>query len=143
MERTTSSLHDLSDIVVPDPVPLWPLGQGSYLLLLAILILAGILVYLLRERYRRNQYRRDGLTLLSRAVTVYEVSVILKRVALVVFPRSQVAPLYGNEWVDFLQDTCPGCTIEELGGGSENEAGKVLKDGARFWIRNHRPTGKG
>lgn len=143
MESTTSSLQDLSDIIVPDPVPFWPLGQGSYLLLVAILITAAILAYLYRERYRKNQYRRDGLTLLSGAVTVYDVSVILKRVALAAFPRREVAPLYGDEWVSFLQKTCPGCNIEELGASPEIAAGKVLKDNGSFWIRKHTVIGKG
>lgn len=144
MESTTTSLQDLSDIIVPDPVPFWPLGQGSYLLLVAILITAAILAYLYRERYRENQYRRDGLTLLSGAVTVYDVSVILKRVALAAFPRREVAPLYGDEWVSFLQKTCPGCSnIEEVGASPETAAGKVLKDGASMWIRNHTVNFKG
>ena len=143
MESTTSSLQNLSDIIVPDPVPFWPLGQGSYLLLAAILITAVILAYLCRERYRKNQYRRDGLTLLSGALTVYDVSVILKRVALVAFPRTEVAPLYGAEWVSFLQKTCPECNFEEMGASPEIEAGEVLKDGASFWIRNHTVTFKG
>lgn len=137
MESTTLSLQDLSDIIVPDPVSFWPLGQGSYLLAGAVLILAGVLTYLYRARHKKNQYRREGLALLGRAVTVYDVSVILKRVALVVFPRAQVASLYGEEWIDFLQKTCPGCNIEEVGLSPEIEAGKVLRDGARFWIRNH------
>jgi len=143
MESTTSSLQDLSDIVVPDPVPFWPLGQGSYLLFAAIVILAGILVYFYWVRYKKNQYRREGLILLGNAVTVYDVSVILKRVALAVFPRTQVASLYGDEWIDFLQKTCPGCTIAEVGLSPASEAGKALKDGASFWIRNHTAVVKG
>ncbi|BHH85899.1 DUF4381 domain-containing protein [Desulforhopalus sp. 52FAK] len=143
MESTQSSLNNLSDIVLPDPVSFWPPGQGSYLLLVAVLITAVVLAYLYRERYRKNQYRRVGLTLLSSAVTVYDVSVVLKRVSLAVFPRTQVAALYGDEWAEFLEETCPGCTIKEIRAHPESEAGKGLKDAASLWIRNHTVNGKG
>lgn len=143
MESTQSSLNNLSDIVLPDPVSFWPLGQGSYLLLMAVLLTVGVLAYLYRERYRKNRYRRTGLSLLADAATVYDVSVVLKRVALVVFPRTQVASLYGDEWADFLGATCPGCNLEEVKKSPESDAGKVLKDAASFWIRNHTVNGKG
>ncbi|MCP3888410.1 MAG: DUF4381 domain-containing protein [Desulfobulbaceae bacterium] len=138
MESTNSSLNDLHDIVLPDPVGLWPLGQGAYLLLIAVVITVGLLAYLYRERYRENQYRRVGLNFLGHAVSVYDVSVILKRVALAAYPREQVASLYGDQWVEFLKKTCPGCDIEELSSNPENEAGKVLIDATSFWIRNHK-----
>lgn len=142
MESSHSSLNNLSDIVLPDPVPLWPLGQGAYLLLIAVVIVVGLFTYLYSERYRANQYRRAGLSLLGNAVTVYDVSVVVKRVALAVFPREEVASLYGHLWTDFLKETCPGSNLEGLQSHPEKMADQELLDAARFWIRNHKMKSK-
>lgn len=133
-----SSLNDLSDIILPDPVPFWPLGQGAYLLLIGIAIAVGLLVYLYLEHYRSNQYRRAGLSLLSNAATVHDVSVVLKRVALAVFARERVASLYGESWLEFLKETCSDCNIEDLCQAPQARAEKELIDAAGSWIRNHK-----
>lgn len=143
MESANSSLTDLSDIVLPGPVEFWPLGQGAYLLLLALLISVGLLVYLYMERYRANGYRRIGLNLLAEAQSVYDVSVVLKRVALAAFPRERVASLYGASWVEFLTQTCPDCNLDSLDINGENVADKDLITAAGFWIRNHNAYQKG
>lgn len=137
MESAHSSLTDLRDIVLPEPIAFWPLGQGAYLLLLALLISVGLLVYLYMERYRANRYRRIGLNLLATAQSVYDVSVVLKRVALAAFPRERVASLYGASWVEFLTQTCPDCNLESLDIDGENMADKELISAASFWVRNH------
>lgn len=137
MESANSSLADLSDIVLPAPVEFWPLGQGAYLLLIAILIGVGLLVYLYVGHQRANRYRRIGLNLLATAQTVYDVSVVLKRVALAAFPRERVASLYGAPWVEFLNQTCPDCNLESLDTDGENMADKELISAASFWVRNH------
>ncbi len=143
MERAKSSLNDLSDIILPDPVPFWPLGMGGYLLLLAIVTGVGLLFYLYLEHRRNNQYRRVGLNLLSSAVTVHDVSVTLKQVALAVFQREQVASLYGESWSEFLKATCADCNIEDLCQYPEKQADKELIGAAGFWIRNHKVIRRG
>lgn len=143
MESTNSSLKDLSDIILPPPVPLWPFGQGAYLLIIAIVLTMVFFAYLYKKRYRANQYRRVGLHLLTSAITVYDVSVILKRVALAAFPREKVASLYGDQWAIFLGETCPGCNVEKLRSNPKNVADKRLLDAAALWIRNHKVNPKG
>jgi len=138
MDSPNASLDNLSDIIIPDPVSFWPLGQGFYLLLLA-LVIAGILCcYISLQRYRINQYRRVGLGLLEHATTVHDVSVILKRVALAAFPREKVASLYGIEWVEFLRLTCPGCDLARLTQSPEDKPDRELVQTAAIWIRKHR-----
>lgn len=143
MESSNSSLSNLIDIIPPSPVPFWPLGQGAYLLLVAIMISAALLIYLSLVHYKANQYRREGLNLLGDAVTVHDVSVVLKRVALAAFPREHVASLYGELWVRFLKETCSNCDLEELQSELENEAGQELVNTASFWISKHQVKHKG
>ena len=64
--------------------------------------------WFITQARRRNAYRRAGLTLLQSATTAYEINVVLKRVALAVFPREQVAALHGEDWIQFMRSTCPG-----------------------------------
>ncbi|MFT5697941.1 MAG: hypothetical protein ACI8ZB_000795 [Desulforhopalus sp.] len=143
MESANASLTDLSDIVLPAPIEFWPLGQGAYLLLIAILISVGLLAYLYVGHQRANRYRRIGLKLLATAQSVYDVSVVLKRVALAAFPRERVASLYGASWVEFLNQTCADCNLESLDLNGENMAEKDLITAAGFWIRNHNVYPKG
>lgn len=142
MDSSTSSLENLSDIIVPESVAFWPLGPGAYLLLLAFLTAALISGYLYYKRYRANRYRKAGLLLLEDAATVHDVSLVLKRVALAAFPRGQVASLYAKEWEDFLSVTCKKCVFSGLLGEAEKKADKKLLDSARLWIRCHDFTGK-
>ena len=138
MESTNLSLTDLSDIILPAPIPFWPLGQGAYLLCIAVVIMIGLLAYLYLEHNRVNRYRRVGLSLLTNAESIHDVSVVLKRVALAVFPRDRVASLYGDPWLGFLGETCQGCKVKGLGHNSDTKADAELIDAAGFWIRNHR-----
>jgi hypothetical protein len=87
---------------------------------------------------RRNAYRRAGLTLLESANTVYDINVVLKRVALAVFPREQVAALHGENWIQFMQSTCPGEQFPTLSQSAEaTPATESIRASARAWIRKH------
>jgi hypothetical protein len=117
MSEQTLSIMDLRDIVIPDPVGLWPPAPFVWVLLgagclgLAVLIWRGVV------RWRARAYRREGLARLSQiegrllargeaAAALADLSVLLKRVALAAFPRRQVAPLYGENWLAFLDSSC-------------------------------------
>jgi len=77
--------------------------------------------------------------LLGSAETAYDVSVVLKRVALAVFPRDQVASLYGDDWAAFLHKTCPRSYFKALVSSNSNaEPGEDLVELASIWIRHHR-----
>jgi len=138
MNTDPASLKNLQDIVLPDPVPLWPPGTGG-LLILAVLFLCvaviGLQYYL---RKRASRYRRAGIALLGDAVTVQDVSIVLKRVSLAAFPREQVASLYGAAWVDFLNATCSRTTFKQQ--FFDNPAASPPADmlhSAQIWIACH------
>lgn len=115
----TDPLSQLRDIHLPDPVGLWPLAWGWWVL---IVVLAGALlagfVYWRRHR-RQRRYRLQAKAELKSAyrdyrdngdVAIYlqNLSVILRRAALTAFPRGQVASLKGEAWLEFLDQSLPG-----------------------------------
>ena len=105
-------LEQLRDIHIPQSLPWWPLAPGVYLLLaLGIMgLLIGIFLYVTR---RARRLRKQALSELNRlkhehlvhqqvSITAAGISVLLKQVALVVYPRSEVAALQGEAWLEFL-----------------------------------------
>ena len=109
----------LRDIHLPDPVSWWPPAPGWWGLAGLILPMLLALVWL-RVARRRSRLKRGGLAMLSRLAEQYrrngdeqelvrELSVLLRRVALSVYPRRRVAALTGPEWLAFLdQSLSPG-----------------------------------
>ncbi len=104
----------LRDIHLPDPVSWWPPAPGWWLLLaVALVLVLSVAVVGSRRRQKRRLYReavneldrihgetweksRDSTSL------VRELSELLRRVALSVYPRDRVAGLIGEDWLRFL-----------------------------------------
>ena len=138
MNSEQGRLADLHNIVLPEPVALWPPDTGGLLLLGALLICVALIALHRYLRWRRDGYRRAGMQVLDGAETVRDVSVVLKRVALAAYPRHRVASLYGAEWVDFLNRTCSRTVFEHTAfQGSVQPPPVELKDSARRWIGGH------
>ena len=132
------SLDNLRDIVLPEPPPLWPLASEVWWLLAIIVAALMFLFHQWRQAKKRNTYRRAGLALLDGASTAHDVSVILKRVALAVFPRERVASLYGEEWAAFLQQACNcGDFSIIVQADAYAPASDKIKRLAATWIRRH------
>jgi hypothetical protein len=121
---------DLRDIHEPGAPALWPPAPGWWLLL--VLVLAGLaalawrLLALWRSRRRRARIVAELERLRGERcgpALVGAVSALLKRAALSRFPRAEVAPLTGADWLAFLDRT---------GGAGRfaNGPGRVLADGA-------------
>lgn len=111
----------LKDIHLPDAVSWWPPAIGWWLLpvaLLLIILLLRMLTERARRRARRRRLRRRALDELARierefqstgniSGTMERVSVLLRRVAITVFPGTGVAGRVGQEWVEWLRRTGP------------------------------------
>lgn len=139
MDGALYSLNDLRDIVVPEPPPWWPPAPGVWVVLAVVLVVAMVVFWRLLSAWKRNAYRRAGLTLLDEVNTARDVSVVLKRVALAVFPREQVASLYGPAWVAFLNATCSRSDLSDTGiTDLDAQASPELIERAGLWIRHHR-----
>ena len=132
-------LDQLNDIVIPAAPPFWPIAGGAWAVLLIGLYLLAIAVLYRRKKQQDNAYRTVGLSMLKKATTVYDVSILLKRVALATFPREQVASLYGEKWFEFLQATSKKKDYAiVLNADPQAQASKQQKALAAYWIKHHR-----
>ena len=102
----------LRDIHLPDPLSWWPPAPGWWGLLVLALLLAllSYLMWRFKQRRRVKQASRKGREQLfsdyhSRAdsqLLVHKLSLLLRRIALSHYPRSEVAGLVGEAWLLFL-----------------------------------------
>lgn len=112
-DSNPASLQNLNDIVLPGAAGWWPLAAGWYFLFGFLIIVLAWFTYSAVKRWTENRYRRAALhrlQLLSQDINdidkrddaLRQLPVLLKRTALSVYPRSQLASLTGREWHDFL-----------------------------------------
>ena len=139
MDSDQYNLSNLRDIFIPEAPSFWPPAPGVWIasgIVVVLLIFAGWRIYAARKR---NAYRKAGLKFLQSAKTSHDVAVVVKRVALAVFPREQVASLYGTDWVDFLHESCPGHQFSAMrSSDASSEPSEEFVELARLWIRHHR-----
>ena len=126
-------LAGLRDWHLPEPVSWWPPAPGWWLLALLGLALGLVLVrWWLRRRRDAAPMRaalaelaalraRLGPDLDARAFAA-AVSSLLRRLALVRYPRDQVAAVSGGDWIAFLKHSGPDGVLTEA-------AGRLLADG--------------
>ena len=106
-------LATLRDIQLPPPVSAWPPAPGWWLLAALLLGVLIALAWQAYRYYRRTAANRAALRELRGLHNRYasdadarrlaaDLSQLLKRLALVKYPPPQVAPLYGEAWLTFL-----------------------------------------
>jgi hypothetical protein len=141
-----TSLDRLHDLVLPPPVPWWPVAPGWYVVLLAVLVLVVVLAYPVRTRWRADAYRRAALRELATLRDAPAIAALLRRTALAVVPRSVVAGTTGTAWADWLAARCPGAMSDDvrqtLTAGIYDRPATVrevgaLHDYAARWIARH------
>ena len=99
----------LRDIHLPEPVGAWPPAIGWWLVLLALVAAVWLLVWRFRRR-RLTPVRRALLELaelradasLSPNEKLRRLSILLRRVALTLHPRHEIAGLTGTAWLAWL-----------------------------------------
>ncbi len=162
----------LRDIQLPDPISWWPPAPGWWLLSVLGLVLALTAAVAWSRRRRKRQLYREAMHELERihretwrasedpTILVREMSQLLRRVALSVYPRGQVAGLVGEDWLRFLDqalhDTpCANAFTEGAGRilvsapyrpRAQADAGELVRL-CRSWIKavaeaGHPPAGE-
>ena len=147
-------LARMHDLVVPEPVPWLPQTPGWWVVLGWILAVLVLLAWQFAKRRRRNRYRRDALAELKAiaaqpelgpAESAQRIAALLKRTALVAYPREGVAALYGDDWASFLKESAGNDrqvrdAADSLAAAAyrPDADGSVLTGPARRWIRLHR-----
>jgi len=109
-------LSELIDLLppVPEPAPVsWlPQTWGWAVVGLTLLVLLAWFSWRRYRHWRANRYRRAALQELAQRLAAGEGAValaeVLRRTALVAFPRAEVAALRGEAWCEFLnRSTAP------------------------------------
>lgn len=105
-------LEQLRDIHMPEPVSAWPPAYGWWLLFGLSLVVIALVCIWLRKRYVRKTAQRLALQRLKSIDETQDdwpsqLNQLIKRVCLSYFPATQVANLYGNDWIHFLTSQLP------------------------------------
>ena len=147
-----AALHPLRE---PLPIGWWPPAPGWWLL--AVLLLAAILVlgWLIVRRYRAKAYRRLALLQFKRLVAAYrqsgdarqfltDTNALIKSVALVAYPRRQVAASNGASWLAFLNQALteqeqfpPGFAAVTYSADEPDLDLDRLQQATTAWIKKH------
>lgn len=159
MTPTPESLP-LRDIHLPDPVSWWPPAPGWWGLAAAVILLP-LIVHAWISIRRRGRLKRDGLKRLRQLAIQYrkggdaqqlaaDLSVLLRRLALTLHPRHQVAALTGEKWLAFLDqgvvldsqhqafsEGVGRALIEAPYNPTSQVDGKALISLTRLWIVNN------
>jgi len=136
----------LKPIPEPEPISMVPQTQGWLWLTLAVAMLCAIILVAVVNHRRASAYRREALKELQSAQgDPARIAVILRRTALVAYPRRQVASLSGENWLEFLSDTCPGVSFTGEVGVALTEGpykdlavNTALEQQCRQWVKHHR-----
>jgi len=129
---SSQDVLQLKDIHLPLSPEQWPPAPGWWILVVSGLLLLGWITLRLFRVWRRHRLQKEilgSLDVLQRdhsdkqiPLFLAEVSILLRRVAMMNFPPQQVAALTGKGWLSFL----------DLHGGNgeySNGVGSVLAVG--------------
>lgn len=122
-----NSLADLKDLQLPNPVSIFPLAPGWYgVIALLILIIIALGYWQIRRLQKQRKVANiikllDNIELRSDTSLLAEISILLKRVAREQFPEQQPQNLFGEKWLQFLDQS--GKTTEFTQG-----SGRILLD---------------
>ena len=114
-------LAELKDIHLPEITGWWPPAIGWWLLLVLSLVLLLLVLLAIRKRRERMAPYRAAMKEFDRITVDYrthndsiklsqQLSILLRRIAISIMPRSEVAGLTGEMWLEYL-DKLSGKTI--------------------------------
>ncbi len=148
------ALGDFNEVVSPAAISWLPQTPGWYLVAGALALWLSRLAWRRLRRWYRNRYRREALAELARMERIPDeldatsLNRLLKLTALAAWPRPQVAPLTGTDWVEFLNSQCEdrpfeGALGQQLalapyGVAVAAVAPQTLAGACRHWIAQHR-----
>ncbi len=100
-------LENLRDVLMPPAPQFWPPAIGWWLLLIAAVAAIGLAVWIVKVVMRRGEHKSiavhlDEVLTLQPHAALRALSVVMRKIAITRFPRSQTAGLTGDDWLEFL-----------------------------------------
>ncbi len=122
---------NLRDIQLPEPISWWPIAHGWWLLL-ALTVIIIIALYASIKIYRARQLKRDiGVELVkikqqflqsnNKTQLVKALSVLLRRASISYYPKTNIAGLTGEDWLQWLDSR-----NHKAGVQFQSNTGKIL-----------------
>ncbi len=151
IDTTGKSLVDLLNMLEPAPEPspisMTPQTWGWAALAILLLIVLFAAFSVVHKHRRANAYRRAALAELSVPdIPSAKIAEVLRRTALAAYPRDQVAGLYGDEWIKFLNQSSDIQPLNQELSHALTEApykttpsNEDLMQMARHWVKSHKP----
>jgi hypothetical protein len=132
MDDASNPLAALRDIHLPPNPGIWPPAPGWWLVAIAVPLICWLLLFIWK-RYAvkmrpAREFRRRILELdihsseEQKLVAVQEISRLIRQFVICRYGREQVANLYGDRWLEFLNGTTKNEPEFTTG------IGKILKD---------------
>ena len=159
MPDDPASLERLHDVVLPAPVPWWPLAPGWYVIGSVLMLAVGLAAWRWWHHWRSQAYRRAALAELRdwesersggdplAGDDLAQLAALLRRTAMAVLPRDQVAGLPEADWIKLLQRARPGSRPDSWdwlaaayrpGASLPPPRSDELRAEVRSWILHHR-----
>ncbi len=149
--KAAANEADFGVLREPDPIAFAFETPGWYLLLALVLLLAAIAIVRKIRKHLKNRFLRAALHELDAVslskMNVTNVFAILKRVAIRLFGREEVAALHGMEWLSYLDKTGRKVNFRGLeapvsaalyeGKEPERMEKKRIMRNAKQWILTH------
>ena len=146
MNAPATSLDRLHDLVLPPAVPWWPLAPGWYLVIALALVAVMWMTLRAWRQWQSNAYRREAARELASLESSAAIAELLRRTALAIAPRSEIAEKTGTAWLDWLTaqfpEPMPDTVRTQLTVGVYNPSPakqefSALRDYAARWIKFH------
>ena len=114
----------IRDIHLPEQIGWWPPAVGWWMLVLIILLSIVFAIWLYRKLTRKTAVKTARKLLLNikqdqvmdNDLKLAEISILLRRTAVSIFSRQEIASLTGMAWLEFL-DSCSSGTDFTQGEG--------------------------
>jgi hypothetical protein len=104
-----NSLDSFHDVILPEPIGVYPLAEGWYMLaalLFTFVLYFGIklLRLFLASRYKREALKelKEIQNLENNSIKYKKLLQLLRRTAIITYGREAVSTLDGDNWWDFL-----------------------------------------
>jgi len=104
-------LSQLKNVHLPNGISIFPIASGWYMLitLLALLIGGSLWWKIVKNKYKKQKLQAYAILAEIKKnhsdEMLSEVSILIKRVAILKFPKEAVHTLFGERWLEFLDRT--------------------------------------